>query len=330
MKTVPEALLKAIQSTGSIVLATHVNPDGDALGSMLGLANILERMGKQVFRFVQEPVPHQYDFFPDSGKTEWDFEVLNEFTRVAGGDIALITLDCGDRKRLGDANKELLKIRPALVIDHHQSNDGFGDFAWIDPQRSSTGEMIFDLAGKLGQPVSLKAANCLYAAILTDTGSFRYESTSAHTFGVVRDLVAIGVRPHEIAEQLYDNYSLGRLRLMQLVLATMEIHGDGRIAIIKVTREMFDKTSTSMEETENFINLPRAIRTVEVAVFLKEAAGGVVSASLRAKGGCDLANVAAVFGGGGHRNAAGFRQPEMSSSEVQKRLLPVLKRELDR
>jgi phosphoesterase RecJ-like protein len=328
MTKAPESLLKSIRNTSNIVLATHVNPDGDAFGSLLGLAIILEGMGKQVFRFAQEPVPRQYQFFPDSGKIQWDYNALNEFARAAGNDLLLITLDCGDKKRLGDGQVELLKIKPVAVIDHHQGNSGFGNFAWIEPHRSSTGEMIFDLAGELKQTVPLKAANCLYAAILTDTGSFRYESTSAHTFSVVRDLVSLGVKPHEIAGHLYDNYTVGRLQLMQLVLATMEIHEDGKIAVIKVTREMFDKTSTSMEETENFINLPRAIQSVQVAVFLKEAAGEVISASLRAKGGCDLSAVASIFKGGGHRNAAGFRQSGKSLDEVKKSLLTVLKKQL--
>ncbi len=328
MTKVPESLLHIIQRTGNIVLATHINPDGDAIGSLLGLANILEKMGKRVYRFSQEPLPAHYMFLPDTGKFQWEFNDLDDFTRSSGNDILLITLDCGDKKRLGEAHSELLKIKPVMVIDHHQGNSGFGDYAWIEPHRSSTGEMIFDLARDLQQQLSMKAANCLYAAIITDTGSFRYESTNAHTFSVVKELVSLGVRPHEIAENLYDNYTVGRLQLMQLVLSTLEIHGNGQIAVIRVTREMFDKTSTTMVETENFINLPRSIQAVEVAVFLKEASGGMVSASLRAKGGCDLSNVASVFGGGGHRNAAGFRQSEMSVDEVKKRLLPVLKKEL--
>jgi phosphoesterase RecJ-like protein len=164
--------------------------------------------------------------------------------------------------------------------------------------------------------------------MVTDTGSFRYESTNAHTFDVARQLVNFGARPHEVAQNLFDNYTVNRLRLLQKVLASLEVHCRGRVAMISVTGDMLAATGCTMEDTENFINLPRSVMTVEVAVFLKEIGEGRVSVSLRAKDTCDVAEVAARFGGGGHRNAAGFRAAEVTVAEVRSRLLEELNRRL--
>lgn len=324
MTIMPEVLPDRIRSAANIVLATHINPDGDALGSMIGLADILAAMGKQVFRYLEEPVSHLYAFLPDTDLIRTDMEELRDFVRQAGGDILCVSLDCGDRQRLGRYGDELLRIRPFAVIDHHKGNDGFGDLAWIDAHRSSTGEMIFDLAQTLGQELSAKAATALYAAIVTDTGSFRYESTTAHTFDVARQLVDSGACPHEVAQNLFDNYTVNRVCLLQKVLASLEMHCQGRVAVIRVTREMLDSTGCMLEDTENFINLPRSVMSVEVAVFLKEIGEERISVSMRAKDTCDVAEVAALFGGGGHRNAAGFRAAAVTVEEVRSRLLAEL------
>jgi len=327
----PAAAAGAIAATlagkRNVILATHVNPDGDALGSLLALADILESMGKEVFCFLEKSLPSLYRFLPGGEKIHTELRALKEFAAVAPEETAVVALDCGDSARLGDAADDLAKISPLLVIDHHQSNDGFGDISWIEPQRSSTGEMVFDLAEILGVTLSQQAAFCLYTAILTDTGSFRYETTSAHTFAVAGRLVQLGVRPQEVATKVFDNYTPGRLRLLDQVLSTLEIRDNGRIAFIEVSRIMYEKTGTTPDETENFINFPRSISSVEVAVFLKEIEDGRVSVSMRAKGGCDVAAIAAQFGGGGHRNAAGFRK-RGSVEALRAALLPVLKKEL--
>ncbi len=321
-------IFEAVRSKGHILLATHFNPDGDALGSLLGLAEILEGLGKKVFRYLEEPVSHLYRFLPGCGQTQTDMAKVREFVAQGGTDFLALCLDCGDAKRLGKNAAELTGFRPLMVIDHHKGHNGFGDGAWIEPHRSSTAEMIYDLAMALGAGISARAAECLYTAINTDTGSFRYESTSSHTFAVAGDLVGRGVRPEVVASNLYDNYTLGRLRLMQEVLATLEMHERDRIAIIRVSQKMLERTFTTMADTEYFINLPRAVSSVRVAVFLKEIEPDLVSVSLRAKGQCDVALIAARFGGGGHRNASGFRIKGQSVEGVRDALLPLLRQEV--
>lgn len=314
----------AIARVSNVVLATHINPDGDAIGSLLGFADILDGMGKNVLCYLDEPVSSLYRFLPGCAQVQTSMDIVKTFAHDAGDDIVAIALDCGDRERLGKSGPALMQIKPFLVIDHHKGNQGFGDLNWVEPHRSSTGEMIYDLASELGQQISPRAAECLYAAILTDTGSFRYESTSSHTLEVAAELVRCGVQPEMVSSSLYDNFSLGRLRLMQEVLATLEMHDRDRIAVIRVTQSMLERTFTTMEDTENFINLPRAVSSVKVAVFLKEIEDGGVSVSLRARGQCDVAEVAAQFGGGGHRNASGFRLQQQNLDQVCNTLLPVI------
>jgi phosphoesterase RecJ-like protein len=328
MSSPDQTIVEAVRSKGHVLLATHFNPDGDALGSLLGLAEVLEGMGKRVLRYLEEPVSHLYRFLPGCGQIQTDMAKVREFIAQAGNDLLTVCLDCGEEKRLGRYHQELSGFHPLLVIDHHRGNSGFGDGAWIEPHRSSTGEMVYDLAVALGAEVSTRAAECLYAAINTDTGSFRYESTSSHTFAVAGELVRRGVRPETVATNLYDNYTLGRLRLMQEVLATLEMYERDRIAIIRVTQKMLERTFTTMLDTEYFINLPRAVSSVRVAVFLKEIEPNHVSVSLRAKGQCDVSQVAGQFGGGGHRNASGFRVKGQPLDAVRDALLLRLRQEM--
>ena len=319
-----EGVLALVRDRSHCLLMTHCNPDGDALGSLLGLAEVLESLGKRVFSYLEEPVAPMYRFLPGAGRTQTDMARVREFVDQAGDGLVSVCLDCGDEKRLGRESRELMSFRPLVVIDHHQGNAGFGDGHWIEPHRSSTGEMIVDLAAALDADLTPRAAECLFAAISADTGSFRYDSTSTHTFQVAAELVRCGARPANVAGNLFDNYSLGRVRLMQEVLATLEMHERDRIAVIRVTRNMLERTFTTMEDTEQFINFPRAIRSVRVAVFLKEVAEDLVSVSLRAKGQCDVSLVAARFGGGGHRNASGFRVRGVRLDTLRDELLPML------
>ena len=330
MTTIPEQIVELVKKSSHVVLATHIHPDGDALGSLLGLADILEKEGKTVFRYLEEPVSHLYDFLPDCGLIDTDLSRLKAFVAQAGRENTIaIALDCGDANRLGKAKEQLLDLSPLVVIDHHYGHRRFGSHLWLESERSSTGEMVYELAEALGSEVSEKAAFCLYVAISTDTGSFRYENTSPRTLRVTADLVERGVRPELVADKVYDNFTLARLRLMEMVLATLEVYHKGQIAMIRVSAEMFASSGATREDVEGFINYPRALKSVRVAVFLKESEKGLISVSLRAKGSCDVAAVAADFGGGGHRNAAGFRIADSSMDAVQEQVLAVLRKALE-
>jgi len=326
---IAEPIVPLLRDASHIVLATHVHPDGDALGSLFGLADILETLGKQVFCYLEEPISHLYDFLPTISCASSDLEAALRFAKHAkasGNSVVAVALDCGDSDRLGAAKEQLLSITPFIVIDHHRGHRQFGDHLWLESGCSSTGEMVYELAMELGAKLSVDAAFCLYVALVTDTGSFRYESTSPRTLRVAADLVETGVKPDEVAERVYDNYTLARLRLMELVLATLAVYAGGRIALISVTVDMFERCGASSDDVEGFINYPRSLASVQVAGFIKETGKGTVSVSLRAKGKVDVAAVAADFGGGGHKNAAGFRFAGKSVAEVQNLVLDALKR----
>ena len=309
------AITTALEQAEHILILTHIHPDGDALGSQLALGDVLRGLGKQVCLYGEAEVSHLYDFLPGSSGITVGLPELSAF------DCA-IALDCGDAYRLGDELNSLLTVKPFLVIDHHAGHQDFGDLRWVDPSRASSGEMVYDLAVALGGEISPAAAYCLYAAIVSDTGSFKYSSTSADTFRVARELILKGVKPAEVAGKLFDNYTLPRLRLFQRVLESLQLEAEGRIALISAPRRLFDETGAATQDTEGFINYPRALNCVQVAAFLKEAEPGMVSVSLRSKGNsCDVAKVAAKFGGGGHRNAAGFKQRDTSIEQLSAALL---------
>jgi len=319
MARVPDEIVTAIEKGTSFLVATHIYPDGDALGSLLAMGEILRAMGREVFLYTEEPVSHLYGFLPGSAELGHDPGDVSRF------DCA-IALDCGDRYRLGRRMERILAVKPALMIDHHAGNKLFGDLQWVEPERSSTGEMVFELARRLGVELSRDAAYCLYAAIVSDTGAFKYSSTSSRTMRIAADLLDMGIDPAEVAGKLFDNYTENRLRLLKMVLDTLELHEGGRVAVIRATAEMFAGTGTSGADTENFINYPRSLASVRVAAFLKETDENLVSVSLRSKGErCDVARVAALFGGGGHRNAAGFKCPNISLAEVREELLARLR-----
>ena len=328
---IPERIVALVKNVTHVVLAAHVHPDGDALGSLFGFADILESQGKKVFRYLDAPVSHLYNFLPTIDLANTDLDAAIQFAeqaQAAGNSVVAVALDCGDAERLGESKEKLLTISPFIVIDHHRGHRDFGDHLWLESGCSSTGEMVYELALAIGATVSVDAAFCLYVAMVTDTGSFRYESTSPRTMRIAADLLEIGVRPDEVAEKVYDNYTLARLRLMELVLATLVVHADERIALISVNETMFEQSGASSDDVEGFINYPRSLSSVQVAGFIKETKKGSVSVSLRAKGEVDVAAVAAGFGGGGHKNAAGFRFSDKSVADVQTLVLDALTQEL--
>ena len=316
-KKIPDAIVEPLRQAKNILVATHVFPDGDALGSLLALGNILESLGKEVYLYCEQSASHLYDFMPGCEKVQNQFPELKSFD-------AAVAVDCGDRYRLGHAANNFDAIHPFIVIDHHAGHKEFGDISWVEPDRSSAGEMIFDLAMALGADISYDAAYCLFAAIVSDTGSFKYESTSAYTFEVASQLLSRGVIPSDVAGKLFDNYSVNRLHLLEKVLGSLELYDSGTIAMISATHAMFAESGAKREDTEDFINLPRALRSVKVAAFFKETENGYIKVSLRAKGECDVSQVATKFGGGGHRNAAGYSKDDSTIAEVRTELLEEL------
>ncbi len=291
----PSKLCSALLKDDCFLIATHINPDGDALGSALALAEALTCLGKKTFLYDRDPVPKYYFFLPKHKKFSTD---LNKGLK---NDPVLILLDCNspERAALGAAS-----FRKTIVIDHHETEREFGDLRWVEKHAAATGMLVHALIRSLGLKITVSMAENLYTAIAVDTGTFRYSNTTDEVLRTAAELVWAGAEPNVIAEHLYETWDYGRFRLYLMVMNTLE-RREG-VAITHVTAAMFRKTGTTAEDTENFANLPRRINDVKVAVMFRETGSGEWKASLRSKGGANVALVAEQFGGGGHRNAAGF------------------------
>jgi bifunctional oligoribonuclease and PAP phosphatase NrnA len=282
------------------LIATHTDPDGDALGSAFSLCFALQELRKEAWVYLRDSVPYQYEFLPRPRTL-----LLGPADIETRAFDALFVLDCGDFHRVGD---ELLRFRNngfIINIDHHDANEAFGQLNILDERASSTAEILYRVLKALDVPITTEMAVNLYTAVFTDTGSLRYPNTNALAFTICQEMVNHGVVPSSVASAIYENHPKARFDLLYLALATLRTYRDGRIATMYVTREMFDQSRAAKEHTEGFVEELKQMRGVEVSLFVRETGPTRFKASMRAKGTVDLAAVARSFGGGGHKNAAG-------------------------
>jgi phosphoesterase RecJ-like protein len=291
-----EAILPILRHGNRFLVASHENPDGDAIASTLALANALREMGKEVVAYNRDGVPNDYHFLPG-----WE-RVVTSVPAEARFDAGFV-LDAGELRRAGSW------IRGATAtlvnIDHHPHSENFGEIYWVDEQASATGVMVYRLLQATGWPISLDVATCLYTTILSDTGSFRYSNADPEAFRVAGEMVALGVNPWSISSGLYESQEESRLRLLGLALPTLDVAPCGTFAAITVTEEMLARTGCRPEHTDRFINYPRSIRGVEVAIFFRQVGPDRYKVGFRSKGRIDVGALSREFGGGGHHNAAG-------------------------
>jgi len=296
-------------------LACHIRPDGDAIGSMLALGNSLILKDKDVIMYCADPVPEQLRFLKGSDRITNDASAISE-------DMTLIILDCSEPKRIGAKGEEIFyTTKKRIVLDHHLSDEEPDvTICYQDPSLFATGALIFCLLEELKWPIHKDIAENLYTAILTDTGCFRHNNTTELAFEMAQKLVGLGARPDFVAQMLYQNYPLRRLQLLALVLKTLDIRLNGKIATIHASPEMFRVSKATEADSEDFVSYARSINTVEVAIFIREVHAGHCSVSLRSKKFFNVANIAKEFGGGGHFFAAGFRTTG-TVQEVREKLL---------
>lgn len=292
----PSGVMAALKQCNSILISVHRNPDGDALGSQLALMLALQKTGKTVTVHNLDPVPEIYRFLPRA-------EQIRSGRPVAGRHDAYIVLD-SDPPRTGLFD-ESIPADTLINIDHHVTNPAVWPLTWLDPAASATGEMVYRLIRLLDVPMDRDIALCLYTAIFTDTGSFRYSNTTPESMKIAASLLEAGADPWLVTENVYESFSYPRIKLLGSVLHAMERSADGRTAWVVVTDELYRTTGTSAEDTDNFVNYVRSVKGVEVAVLFRQTAEAQYKISLRSKGRVDLSGLAQSFGGGGHKNAAG-------------------------
>jgi len=307
------AIARELRNNERFLLTTHVNPDGDAIGSLGALSLVLEDLGKKVVAYCQDEIPGFLRFLPYSDRIVREIPGRDRF------DVAVV-LDCGELDRIGNANEVLRHVEKIIHIDHHSSSDDFGQLNLVLPGCSSTAEILYEIFQAIPASLSLEAAENIYTAILTDTGSFRFANTTARALDIAAEMVGLGVAPDKIASEVYDSMSPERLRLLALSLNTLTLRASGRLATMQVSRRMLEETETTVMDTDGFVNYPRGINTAEMAIFFREMDSGKVNVSLRSRGRVNVAEFARNYDGGGHHNAAAFRA-EGSLTEVVEKIL---------
>ena len=288
-------VLEIIHSRDDFVIASHVRPDGDSMGSQLALALSLHSLGKKVSIVSHDPVPTRYEALPGTDM----FEVADRITHEYG---AAFILECGSIERPGI---EGLADQFVVNIDHHHSAEFFGDINWIEPSTCAVGEMIYRLAKELKLEITREIATNVYVAVLTDTGSFQFETTTADTFRLAAELAELGADVAGLARRTFYSNPIEKVRSMGVILNAMQIDDSGRIVWTALTQDDMIRHKCLHEDVEGLVNYPLTIVGVDVAAFFRELEDGSFRVSLRSKRDLDVSLIAADFGGGGHRKAAG-------------------------
>ncbi len=320
-------IAKILRAHRSYLVASHVRPDGDAVGSSLAMGLLLKKLGKQVTVWNDDGRPSKYAFLRHSNLLQ---RTPAEDSRPRSFDVVL-ALDTANFARLGRIGRLFLKPTILVNIDHHESNERYGDISWIEPRHAATSQMLFDLFRSQTFPMPPEIASCLFVGIQTDTGSFRYGNATPSVFRAAADLIECGTDVGEIGRQVYDTVSAARLRLLQLVLQDLRLCHNGRIAYFWLTKKMYQRSGAAREDTEDLINYARSVDSAIVAVLFEEIAErGRVRISLRSKSPkINVSQIAKKFGGGGHAGAAGAT-PEGKPREIERAVLAEVKRVLRR
>ena len=313
-------IIQKLNNSRETLIVSHVDPDGDAIGSLIALGSAMDKMGKNTVWLNESNIPTVYSFLPSVHKIVQTVEDPRLFDTV-------VVLDCGDLERVGSAAEQIQQIPTVVNIDHHTTNTNFGTLHYVDTDACATAEIVYRLIKALGASFDKTIGMALYTGILTDTGSFRFSNTNQAAFAICQEMVAYGAEPHSVAKHVYGTYSLGRIKLLNLALDSLEITSNGRVSLMTLTQEMLAKTGTDPEDAEGLINYARRIQDVRIAALIRELAKGECESngnqrfhvSLRSDGSVDVADIATTFGGGGHSSAAGF------STELS---LPQLKTEI--
>jgi phosphoesterase RecJ-like protein len=293
---VPPELFSLLKEKDNFFIATHINPESDAIGSSLALSMALGSIGKKTVLYGRDPIPEFYRFLPGHER------FTNSISPLVTSRLSLILLDCNSLERAG---LDGLSFEYSAVIDHHETEKDFGNLRWVEPEAAATGIMVFYLITGLGIKITKEMAINLYSAISIDTGTFRYSNTTAKVLRVSAELIEAGADPSYISNSLYEAWSKKRFALLIMALNTLEIRDN--VAIIAVTREMYEKTGAGPEDTENFSNFPRMMKDVGVSALFREMGDNYWRVSLRSKGDINVAKIATLFDGGGHKNAAGCK-----------------------
>lgn len=312
---------EAIRKNDSFLVISHLRPDGDALGCQIAMALCLQQLGKKVTVWNHDGMTDSYRYLPCS-------DLVTKPTPSPQDFDVVIALDCSTFKRLGSAPDSIGATPLWINIDHHVSNEGYGDLVLIDDKAPATGEILYELFLHEALPITYQMADCLFVAISTDTGSFQYPNTTARSFEIGADLIRKGVDVGALSQSMYDSYPKRRLDLLRALLNVLKFTCGNRVASFTLTQEMANAVGSRPEDTEGMIDHLRAVEGVLVAAFIEELPDGNVRVSMRSKDPqFNVCRICQTFDGGGHALAAGARVPGPVETAEQK-ILEVISHEI--
>jgi phosphoesterase RecJ-like protein len=317
----PRLAVDRLRAAQRVLLTCHRNPDGDAIGSELALVELAAALGAEATIVNRDPAPHNLSELPDIDRVSVADDLPADFE--SSFDL-VVTVECPELDRAGFDGLDRL---PILNVDHHLANPAYGEVNYLDEEAPAVGEMVWSMFAAAGVEPSAEAATNLYVALVTDTGDFRYSNARPRAFRAAAEMVEGGAQPPVVAEWVHDGRTEGSVRLLGEALKTLRFHLGGRLASLAVSPESFERAGADKTDTEEIINIPRAVAGVEAVVFCKQWEPGTVKVSLRSRGNIDVRSVAASFGGGGHTNAAGCALDtdlETARSQLEARLVELL------
>lgn len=297
-----EEITKVVQMNNNFLITSHMNLDGDGIGSELAFYFILKKLNKNPIILNQDRLPKIYDFLPGSNKVR---HLEDNCIDPKSIDVGIV-LDCSNIKRIGKTYEIFKNIETVINIDHHNSNENYGDLNYIDSSASSVGEIIYEFINFIDSDLlDDKISTSLYTAIITDTGSFRYSNVSSKTFKVAADLTSYKIKPHLIADNIYNRNTYTGLKLLGKALLTLEVDSSNYFSWLTITRKMLNETKAKDEEIEGIIDIATTLNNIEISILFRETKENKIKVSFRSKGNFNVNKFAGKFKGGGHPNAAG-------------------------
>jgi phosphoesterase RecJ-like protein len=313
-------IVKLLEEAGGIAIFPHVSADGDAIGSSIALGLALKNAGKKVVIYLEENIPNMFKFLPGTDLVD----------SAGEADEAMdlnIALDTGDVGRLASRAEAFFRAPCTINIDHHVTNTKYAHHNFVDASSASTGEIVYTLIKEMNLKIDIQIATCLYTAIVTDTGGFQYQNTTAGTHKIAADLVSTGINVGDLSQRIFDNTTYEKLKLTQKAIELLELYEDSKLAVVVLSLEDINSTGAKDEDCDGIVNIGRSIEGVEVSVLIKEKQNNEIRVNLRSKTVVDVSEIAAAFDGGGHKRAAGCTV-RGSLEEVKAKLINAVKEKL--
>jgi phosphoesterase RecJ-like protein len=304
MKKTFEKIIAIIHASQRILITSHRDPDGDSIGSQLALEGFLQSFGKPTRIINQGPIPHRYVFLDPQKRIE-KFNLGPEEKNFDFEPDLVFVLECPSLDRLAEVKKVIPLESKIVNIDHHPANERFGTLNYVDVQASAVGEMIYSLLKAYNFPISPLMANQIYTAILTDTGRFKYSNTSAHCLNICAELIKLGADPKTLSNKIYFDHSLSFLKLLGTILEKLEVRDGGKTCSVTIDRRLLSEFGVNHQEIEGMAHYSLFLSGVEIGLLFTELEERKTKVSLRSQDDFDVSKLAKIFGGGGHKNAAG-------------------------